>query len=125
MFGAGVMLRRAAAALVPTFLVLALVGLALPDLTEGARWLLPGLALVSGSLALATYVRPVVALATAGTAWIAIVSTVQAWDGRHVAVADTVTFAPVGQLVAVSISIIGAVLLYVRRDDFSTVEVTW
>lgn len=124
-FGAGLVLWRALAGLVPSFVVLALAGIALPDLVVAARWLLPGLALAVGSLALSTYVRPVPAIAALAAGWVVLLASVQALDGRRVALAATAVFSPGGQLLATALSLVAAALLYVRRDRFSTLEVTW
>lgn len=124
-FGAGVLLWRALAAVVPSFVVLAVAGIALPDLVDAARWLLPGLALAIGGLALATYVRPVPAIATLAAGWIALLASVLALDGRRAPLDATVVFSPAGQLLAATLSVLAAGLLYRRRDRFSTVEVTW
>lgn len=123
--GAGVAIRRTVAALVPTFLALGLASVALPHLSEAAAWLLPGLALGVGVLLLATYVRPVVAAAALSIAWVGVLTAVRVADGRHVPLADTVVFEPAGQLAALAVALLAAGLVYVRRDHFSTVEVTW
>ena len=125
LFGAGVVIRRSVAALVPTFAILGLAGVALPDLADAARWLLPAVALAVGSLLLATYIRPIPAVATLAATWIAVIATVGALDGRSVALDQTAVFELLGQLVALTLVVLAAALLFVRRDRFSTVEVTW
>jgi hypothetical protein len=125
LYGAGVLIRRAVASLVPTFVILVAASVALPDLTDGARWLLPGLALTIGSLALSTYVRPVVAIPALGVAWLALLGVAQAVDGRNVAVARTEVFTLPGQVLALALALLAAALVHQRRDHFSTVEVTW
>ncbi|MGH9085290.1 MAG: zf-HC2 domain-containing protein [Acidimicrobiales bacterium] len=125
LYGAGVVIRRAAAALVPTFLILASASLALPHVAEGARWLLPGLALSVGSLALATYLRPLLAVASLAVGWIGILIAVRVLEARRIPLDRTVVFELRGQLVALTVTLLAAALLYVRRDRFSTVEVSW
>lgn len=125
LYGAGVLLRRAVASLVPTFAVLLAASIALPHLSDGARWLLPGFALAVGSLALSTYLRPMVAIPTLGSAWLGLLALVQLLDGRHVAVAQSDVFTLPGQAVALALALVAAALVHQRRDHFSTVEVTW
>lgn len=122
-FGAGLLLWRALAALVPSFVVLGLAAVALPDLIDAARWLLPGLALAMSALALATYVRPVPAIGALAVAWIALLASVRALDGRRVPLDATVVFSSAGQLLAVLLTVLAAGLLYLRSDRFSTLEV--
>lgn len=122
-YGAGVLLWRALAALVPSFLVLGLAAVALPDLLDGARWLLPGLALALGALALATYVRPVVGIAALAAAWVVGLTAVRALEGRQVPLATTFVFSPEGQLLAAALATLAAGLLCLRRDRFSALEV--
>lgn len=124
--GAGLVLRRSVAVLAPTFVILALAGLAQPDLTAGgALWVLPGLALSVGSLALATYVRVTSATATMAVGWVALLVLVSLRDGRQIPVAETVAFGAVGQLTAAALVLVAIGALYLRRDRFSTLEVTW
>ena len=125
LYGAGVVIRRAFAALVPTFLILAATSLALPDLADGARWLLPGLALTLGSLVLATWIRPVLGVVILATTWVGILVAVRVLDGRRIPLDSTVVFELRGQLVAFAVAVLAAALLYARRDRFSTVEVSW
>lgn len=125
LYGAGVLIRRAAASLVPTFAVLVAASVALPHVGGGARWLLPGLALTLGSLALSTYVRPTVAVPALGVAWLGLLAGVRMVGGRHVALAHTEVFTLPGQALALALAFLTAALIYQRRDHFSTVEVTW
>lgn len=125
LYGAGVVLRRAVATLVPSFIVVGVASAALPDLADAARWLLPGLALSLGSLALSTYVRPLVASTGLTAAWVALLTGVQAYDGRTIPLSTTVLFATEGQVVAVLLAAAAAVVLNTRRDRFATMEVTW
>jgi hypothetical protein len=126
MHGATLVMRRTVAVLVPTFLILAIAGLALPDLTAGAAlWILPGLALALGTLVLATYVRAPVGAATLAIGWLALLASVSVLDGRRVPLIDTPVFGLVGQAVAFALILVFAAGLYARRDHFSTMEVTW
>jgi hypothetical protein len=126
MYGAGLMMRRAVAVLAPTFAILGLAGLALPDLsTESAMWVLPSLALALASLALSTVLRPALAVAGLALTWLAVVVSVSVLDGRRVPLADTAVFGRVGQTAALAVALLAAAGLYARRDRFSTMEVTW
>jgi hypothetical protein len=125
LYGAGVVIRRAAAALLPTFLILAAASVALPHVADGARWLLPGLALALGSLVLATWIRPVLAVGSLAATWIGALVVVRVVEARAIPLDRTVVFELQGQLVALAVALIAAVLLYARRDRFSTVEVSW
>jgi hypothetical protein len=126
MHGAALIMRRVLAVLVPTFAILAVAGLAQPDLAAGgALWVLPGLALALGSLALATFVRVTIAAAVLAFGWIALLSSVTALDGRRVALADTPVFEVAGQSAALALALTAAAALYARRDHFSTLEVSW
>lgn len=124
--GAGLVLRRSVAVLAPTFAILVLAGLAQPNLTAGgALWVLPGLALALGSMALATYIRVTSATATLAVVWISLVASVSVLDGRRVPIAETMVFGVVGQLTAAALVLVAIGALYLRRDRFSTMEVTW
>jgi hypothetical protein len=125
LYGAGVVIRRALAALVPTFLILAGASVALPDLADGARWLLPGLALVLASLALSTYVRPLLATSLLAGGWVVLVTSVRIAERGTVPFDHTAVFGLRGQLLALGLAAASAVLLHRRRDRFSTLEVSW
>jgi hypothetical protein len=126
MYGASLLMRRALAVLAPTFVILAVAGLAQPHLTAGgALWILPGLALVLGSLALATVIRVALAAATLAMSWLGVLVSVSALDGRSIPVAKTAVFGPVGQALALALALVFAAGLYLRRDRFSTMEASW
>lgn len=126
LFGAALVIRRSLAVLVPTFAILAIAGLAQPDRADGgAVWILPGLALTLGSLALATYVRVASATIALAMGWAILVTSVSGLDGRRVPIAETQVFSPLGQVVALAVIFTAAGTLYLRRDRFSTMEVTW
>jgi len=125
-FGVGLVLRRSLAILAPTFVILAIAGLAQPDLAAGgALWVLPGLALALASLALATYVRVTSATVTLAVAWVSLLASVSLLDGRRVPLAETMVFGLVGQSAALALVLVSVGGLYLRRDRFSTMEVTW
>jgi len=126
MFGVSLVLRRSLAVLAPTFAILAIAGLAQPDLTAGgALWVLPGLALTLGSLILATYIRVTSATAALAVGWVSLLTSVSVLDGRTVPIADTMVFGLVGQSAALVLVLVSVGGLYLRRDRFSTMEVTW
>lgn len=125
MYGAALVLRRSVATLAPTFALLAAAGVALPHLNEGARWLLPALALSTTAMALATCIRAVVAVAALASTWIILVTAVRMVDGRRVPLVETAVFEPSGQILALAAALLAVAVLYARRDRFSTVEVTW
>ena len=126
MNGLPLLLHRVVAVLVPTFAILVIAGFAQPDPTAGGfRWVLPGLALALGSLALSTVMRATTAAAALAMAWVMLVLLVSALDGRSIAVADSVTFSIIGQASAAALAVTASAWLYVRRDAFSTLEVTW
>ena len=127
MYGAGVVLRRSLAVLVPTFAVLTAVGLLQRDPTgAGAHWLLPAIALTLTSLVLSTYVRATAATATSAAIWIVVLVLAKADSApRHVALGQSALYSAGAQLVALAIALAAAVALFLRRDRFSTMEVRW
>lgn len=126
MYGAGLLLRRVVAILVPTFLILAVVGLAQPDLTAGgAAWVLPGLALALASLALSTMMRASTATATLGFGWVLLVAAAATLGDRAAPLAESALFALEGQAGALVLVLVASAWLVTHRDRFSTMEVTW
>lgn len=126
MFGPALVVRRSLAVLVPTFVILAVAGFALPDLAVGgALWILPGLALTLSTLALATYVRANIAAGTLALGWVTLLASVSILDGRTLPVAETAVFGLLGQAIALALVLLAAGGLFSRRDHFSTMEVTW
>ncbi len=126
MYGATLVMRRVLAVLLPTFVILAVAGLAQPNLASGgALWVLPGLALVLGSLAMATFVRVTVAAGTLAVAWLTVLSSASVLDGRRVPLAHTAVFEAGGQSAALALALVAAAAVYARRDRFSTMEVSW
>lgn len=118
--GAGLVVRRAVAVLGVTFVTLGLAALALPDLgPRAAAWVLPGLALALGALALATWVRIEVAVSILAATWMTVVWTV--WlAGDRGPVVDTAAFAAAGQVASAAVAVVAAILVAVRRDRFAT-----
>lgn len=120
--GVGLVVRRAAAVLAVTFVTLGVAALALPDLgPQAAAWILPGLALAVGAMALGTWVRIEAAVSTLAATWMIAVWAV--WlAGRRGPVVDTATFAATGQLASLAMVAAAAALVVVRRDRFATLE---
>ncbi len=109
---------RAAAVLVTS---LTLLALAAPFVDAGilaAAWVLPALAVVSVAMALATWLPAPSAAAAAGLTWLVTVATVTGATLRMTSATrlDAVlgTFAPPGQLVAVTVLLV-ALFVLVRR----------
>lgn len=125
-YGAALVLRRVVAVLVPTFVILAVAGLAVPERAAGgALWVLPALALALGCLALGTVIRLTTAAGLLASGWLVVVASVTVLDGRSIALADTPVFAPVGQGLFLALTLTALLGLYARRDRFSTMEVVW
>lgn len=120
--GVGLVVRRAAAVLGVTFVTLGVAALALPDLgLRAAAWVLPGLALALGALAMGTWVRVEVAVPVLATAWVTAVWTVWVTGGRG-PVVDTSTFAATGQAASLAAAVVAVAVLAARRDRFETLE---
>jgi hypothetical protein len=125
MHGAGLALRRAIAVLAPTMVLLGAAGLALPELAAGSfRWVLPGLGLAVGSLALATFVRVPVAIAAMAGLWLAVLGASRVGPVRR-PIVDAAVFQAPGQLASVTVVLVAAAVIAGRRDRFDTVEVSW
>ncbi len=120
--GVGLVVRRAIAVLGVTFVTLGLAALALPDLGPGAAaWVLPGLALAVGAVALGTWVRIEAAVSILAATWVVVVWAV--WlAGDRGAVVDTAAFAAGGQVASLAIAAVAALLVVLRRDRFATLE---
>lgn len=122
--GAGLVLRRASAVLAVNLGLLGAAALALPDLgPSAAAWVLPSLALALGALALGTWLRAEVAVATLAGGWLVTVWSLWWLAGHDIAVADSATFAASGQLVALAAVAAAVTVLVARRDRFATLEV--
>ncbi len=105
-------LVRAAAVLATTATLAGLAALSLPQVGwTAAAWLVPSLALTVLSLALATYLAPLVAAGSVGLGWSAIVvATAWSADDRLVA------FGPRAQI-ALLVLLAAATLVVARRRD--------
>jgi len=125
MHGFGLVMRRALATLVPTFVILAMASLVQPDLTRGgALWVLPSLALTVGALALATVTRITVATGALAVTWLNLVLAFSLVEGHRVPVADSPLFDSLGQASALAIVVVAGAVLHTRRDHFSALEAT-
>lgn len=120
--GVGLVVRRAAVVLGVTFATLGVAALALPDLgPRAAAWVLPGLALAVGAVALGTWVRIEAAVSILAAVWMIAVWTV--WVvGHRGPVVDTATFTVAGQVASLAVAAVAAVVVAVRRDRFATLE---
>ena len=123
--GPGLALRRTLAVLLPTVVLLAVAGLAVPGMAGwGVAWVLPGLGLASASLAVSTFVRVPVAVCATAVAWFAAVAASGRGALRHAA-ADVALFQPAGQLGFVALIAVAVLTLVARRGRFATMEVSW
>jgi hypothetical protein len=122
--GAGLVLRRLVAVEVPAAVALAAGAAAVPHAGHAAvAWLLPGLALAAGGLALGTSVRIVTAAGLATLGWTVLLGVDAALD-RH-PLAQSVLFALPGQVVALGLAAAAVAICWRRRDRFATLAVTW
>lgn len=123
LWGAGLVLRRTVAVLGITFAMLAIASLVAPAVDAGSLgWVLPGLALGLGALALTTWVRAETAVAVLAAAWIGIVFSARWQTGRDAAFVDSIVFEPLGQLAALLAACVATTLVLARRSRFSTLE---
>lgn len=121
--GGGLVMRRAAAVLVLAFAVLAIGAVAAPSLGPAPlAWILPGTAISLGSLALATWVRVESAACGLAVAWITALGVARYLDGFDAPVASTALFAPAGQAVALTLTLLALAVVMARADRFSTLE---
>lgn len=120
--GFGLTLRRAVAVLVPTFVLLAGLGLVLPGYGAAIGWILPGLALAIGSLALGTWLRVEVASSMLAFVWVALLSGVRRIEGPDVAIADTMAFSAAGQATCLALAVIAVLVLVQRSERYNTLE---
>jgi Putative zinc-finger len=120
MRGYRLLLVRATAVLVTSLVLTSAAALALPGAGWTAvAWLLPSFGLTLGTLALATYVRPLHAVAAVGVAWVSVACTSGAVPTDMLAV-----FRPVGQVAFVLIIAVSALVLAHRRETFEEGIVT-
>jgi len=110
MRGDRLLFTRATAVLIASIAIGGIAALALPGLDwTMALWLLPALGLTLATLAVATWLRPIVAACTVGLAWLVVAAVVS--------VASTDPLAPfhvVGQLVSM-LTIATSMLVLARR----------
>jgi len=123
LWGAGLALRRVMGVLAVTFAVLGVGSLISPGVgIRSVAWVLPGLALGLGALGLSTWIRAEVAVATLAGGWGSVVLWANWHTGRDGAFVDSVVFGPTGQLVALAVVVIAAVVVVTRRGRFTTLE---
>jgi hypothetical protein len=118
------LLVRALAVLAPAAAGTVLASLAVPGQGfEGALWLLPSVGLASVALALSSWL-PVRAVSCGlGAAWVAAaLLSVRSSPGTTI-VERYVAFRPAGQVAMVSVALVAAVVVVVRRDAFDLVDV--
>lgn len=109
---------RAAVVLVVSMAIVVTLSL----LSEAARpqaavWLLPAVAVTSASLALMTVRPPRQATAIVALGWFVVVIVARAASTNPLAAFETI-----GQLVAVAVAIVAAVVAYARRERFERLE---
>lgn len=123
MWGPGLVLRRALAVLTVTFGLLAMASLALPGLgARSATWVLPALGLSFGVLALATWIRVEVAMASLAVLWLGLVFSGRWLTDHDAPFVDAATFEQGGQLVSLTVALVAVAVIHVRRGRFSTLE---
>lgn len=125
-FGAWrLLLVRSMSVLVPTFVMCGVAALALPGQGwEQAAWILPSMALSSTAAALCTWVRPTTAAVGLTCAWLfALVAA----SGRakfsvdiNALVQQGAAFAPAAQFIALALTCISLVVLFMRRETLDT-----
>ena len=121
--GAGLVVRRAMAVLALAFTVLGIGAIALPELgSTPLGWILPASALALGGLALGTWVRLEVAVSGLVVAWIVGLGVVRYLAGAGRPLADTALFTPMGQGLALAVTVAAIVVLAARADRYSTLE---
>lgn len=120
MRGYRLLLVRATAVLVTSLALTSAAALALPGLGwTAAAWLLPSLGLTLGTLALATYLRPLRAAAGVGLTWMSI-----AWISATVPADALAVFRAGGQVAFLLLIAVSAWVLAHRRETFEEGIVT-
>ena len=123
MYGAGMVLRRSAAVLTTTLLVMAPAAALLPNVDWWAvAWLLPAVALTSLAVGLCTWMAPNLAVGVVAMGWITAVyvASIGALPS-HARFVDLV-FGPRAQLAWLTIAVVAATTIATRRDRFSMLE---
>jgi hypothetical protein len=123
LYGVALALRRALTVLTPTFALLGMMAIALPEVSGAALWVLPAIALVLAALALATWWHAERAVGVLAAAWVVTVTTARWLDGPTVAFADSVAFSAPGQAAAALVAVAAAAVLAARHDRYATMEV--
>jgi hypothetical protein len=109
--GFRLLLLRAVAVLTSTILMVGLATLALPGAdVRTAAWLLPALALATGSLALSPLLGPVTAASGVGAVWIVAVVVTAAPE-----TAEALPFSAAGQLGSLLLAAVAAGVLFLQR----------
>jgi hypothetical protein len=122
MTSTGLVLRRAAAVLTVSFVVVAIGGVAVPgvDLTT-AGWILPALGLSLSALALATWIRIETAALILAGAWFGTLWVAAVFESSPIAVADLPPLTFVGQMACAALAIGGGVVVTIRSDALGTI----
>jgi hypothetical protein len=106
-----------------TVLCVAVVVLGVPSLLSPVArpmafaWLLPAVALTSGSLALMTWLPPRRAAAVVAVVWFAGVVLIEGAGST-----ELTAFGPVGQVAALLVAVAAAVVVFTRRSSFDRME---
>lgn len=125
LFGAGLLLRRTAAVLATSVLVLTAGALALPGLeVRDAGWVLPAVGLTLGALALSTWVAPGTATVTIAAAWVVVIETTVVVDGPARALSDSVLFGAGGQVTFSTLIVLAAAAVRLRRSQLTPLVAT-
>jgi hypothetical protein len=123
LFGVGLMIRRATAVLTVAFAVLLIAAVGLRDFgLEASGWILPGLGLALGALALSTWTRVETAVALLAAGWLSTVMTLWWMAKRHSLDVHSSTFAWTTQGTALALSVIAVLVIAARRDRYATLE---
>lgn len=122
--GLRLLLLRSAAVASVAALLLVPATLALPDLgLVDVAWLLPAIAVSTGTLALATFIGPVRAGIVVAACWLALVpiSVSLADTDRSVAAERLFMFEPAAQLICLAVAIAASIVLFTRRHALGVV----
>lgn len=118
------LLTRTAAVLLATIpLVLLAERFLQSPAVDGARWLLPSLAMVAASLALSTRIDPLVSSAVVGGAWIALLTLMVVPVGTArvgTALAESFVFGSGGQALSLAVTLLGFLWVFFKKD---TIEI--
>lgn len=121
--GAGLVLRRTAAVLGTSGIVLVVGSLALPGLElRDAGWVLPAVGLTAAALALSTWMAPLTAVALAASAWFATLQATVLMDDVSRPLVDGPLFGPPGQLTFALVAAVALTALRTRRARLSMLE---